>query len=185
MTSSFRCPFRNCTTGICSCLANRSIAATNAFVIGSISAEEANGWPRWLRKNFTTPLSHCNGGTYTFRYIRSTHSSSNVTCLFRISATLCGTLISGSGTTPVLRDRPPLQWLYHWQELLSVLHRPPEPSPRIINYCSSAHGTSRRSEAEPSLGFDRLVFCAARSTITELDHRERSTSEPVFAAGSV
>src|SRR3954447_10831848 len=61
------------------------------------------------------------------------HSSSNVTCWFRISATLCGTLISGSGTTPVLRDQPPLRWPYHWQELHAVLHRRPEPFPGLSN----------------------------------------------------
>src|SRR5947208_4103377 len=61
------------------------------------------------------------------------HSSSNVTCWFRISATLCGTLISGSGTTPVLRDQPPLRWPYHWQELHAVLHRRPEPLPGLSN----------------------------------------------------
>src|SRR3954453_12816653 len=59
------------------------------------------------------------------------HSSSNVTCWFRISATLCGTLNSGSGTTPVLRDQPPLRRPYHWQELHAVLHRRPEPFPGL------------------------------------------------------
>src|SRR5438128_562828 len=57
------------------------------------------------------------------------HSSSKVTCWFRISATLRATLISGSGTTPILRDRSPLWWLYHWQELPAVPHRRPEPFP--------------------------------------------------------
>jgi hypothetical protein len=40
------------------------------------------------RKKPTTPDSYCSFGTYRFRYIRSTHSTSNVTCPDRTSAAL-------------------------------------------------------------------------------------------------
>jgi hypothetical protein len=39
------------------------LAATNALLMGSISAEDANGCPRWCRKNAATPLSYCSCGT--------------------------------------------------------------------------------------------------------------------------
>src|SRR5580658_1127026 len=95
--------------GTFSCLANCSICAMNALVIGSISALEANRWPRWNRKKLATPTARCNAGTYTFKYIRSIPSTSNVTCSLTTSATVCGKLIFGSGTTPILRDRLPLR----------------------------------------------------------------------------
>jgi hypothetical protein len=53
--------------------------ATNASVIGSISADDANAQPRWPRKKPTTPCSYCSLGTYALRYMRSTHSTSNPT----------------------------------------------------------------------------------------------------------
>jgi hypothetical protein len=74
-----RWPFSKRTRSTPRSSTNRRIAATNARVIGSIKAPEANWHPRAL-KNPTTPRSHCNCGTYRFRYIRSMHSTSRVTC---------------------------------------------------------------------------------------------------------
>ena len=34
-----------------------------SWLIGSNSAEEANDWPRWERRNDTTPSTNCNLGT--------------------------------------------------------------------------------------------------------------------------
>ncbi len=41
-------------------------------------------------------------GTYTFRYIRSMHSTSNTTCSARTSATVRGNIITGSGRAGAL-----------------------------------------------------------------------------------
>ena len=48
-------------------------------VIGAISAEEANRWPRCPTKNAAIPAPCCNRGWYKFRYIRSIASISNST----------------------------------------------------------------------------------------------------------
>jgi hypothetical protein len=59
----FRWPFRNVTSGTSCSTTNRSIAPTNARLIGSISADDANGWPRWPRKKCATPAGLCSRGT--------------------------------------------------------------------------------------------------------------------------
>ena len=63
ITSSFRWPFSNVMSGTPCSSTNVWIAATKALLMGSISAEEANGCPRCCRKNVATPLSYCSGGT--------------------------------------------------------------------------------------------------------------------------
>ncbi|HWG62747.1 MAG TPA: hypothetical protein VG253_13640 [Streptosporangiaceae bacterium] len=55
------------------------MSATKAAVIGAISAEEANRWPRCLVKNAATPAPCCNLGWYKFRYMPSIASISNST----------------------------------------------------------------------------------------------------------
>jgi len=57
ITSSFRCLGAKETRGTCSWTAKASIARMKALLIGSINAEEANGCPRWYRKNAATPRS--------------------------------------------------------------------------------------------------------------------------------
>src|SRR5881394_1628967 len=89
--------------------AKRWTAATNASVIGCITAPEANGSPRWCLKNPTTPNSRCNGGTYRFRYIRSIDSTSNVTCPDRTSAAVRATVITGSGRIGGQQANKPLR----------------------------------------------------------------------------
>src|SRR5918911_4829256 len=87
------------------------------------------------------------------------HSSSKVTCWFRISATLCGRLNFGSGTTPILRDRMPPRWLYLWQELLAVLHCRPEP---LLYYAGRLASRQRAGKAR---GEDvRCRACTRRDT---------------------
>src|SRR5205807_5253168 len=66
------------------------MAATNSLVIGSINAEDTNGIRRCSRKKWAMPLGNCNLGTYKFRYIRSTHSTSKLTWSAMTSATLRG-----------------------------------------------------------------------------------------------
>lgn len=45
----------------------------------------------------TSPAGYCNVGTYTFKYIRSMHSTSKVTCSATTSDTLAGNLMMGPG----------------------------------------------------------------------------------------
>src|SRR3954447_8965754 len=102
------------------------------------------------------------------------HSSSNVTCWFRISATLCGTLISGSGTTPVLRDQPPLRWPYHWQELHALLHRRPEPLPGLSNTAQTqtVHLVGlRRSLVSPSSNHSSAPRGISRASSVDIKAR--------------
>src|SRR5512144_829200 len=98
-TSSLRCPFTKCTQGMARSAAKRCTASTNERVIGSISAEDANGAPRCPRQNHTTPLTCCSFGTYRSQYIRSMQSSSNSTCWARTSTTLRATVMRCSGRT--------------------------------------------------------------------------------------
>ena len=55
--------------------AKRFSRATKRFVIDAISADDGTGLPHTLRKNQATPAPACSIGTYTFRYIRSMHST--------------------------------------------------------------------------------------------------------------
>src|ERR1019366_8461699 len=73
-----------------------------------LSADDANVAPRWSRKKPTTPDSYCSLGTYRFRYIRSTHSTSKVTCPDRTSAALRAIVMTGSGRQ-ALRGHQPLR----------------------------------------------------------------------------
>jgi hypothetical protein len=50
--------------------------------------------PRWNRKKLATPPARCSAGMYTFKYIRSMPSTSNVTCSRRTSVTVRDMLIS-------------------------------------------------------------------------------------------
>src|SRR5262245_42131582 len=83
------------------------MAPTNALLIGSISADDANACLRCRQKNAATPLSYCSPGTYTLRYRRSMPSTSSVTCLRKMSATLRGRLMAGSGRWWSLEDLLP------------------------------------------------------------------------------
>src|SRR5204863_74433 len=67
--------------------------------------EDANSWPRCVRKNHATLPSDCSPGTYTLRYIRSRLSTSSVVCSRRISPTVRGRLIAGSGRWGSLEDQ--------------------------------------------------------------------------------
>ena len=78
-TSSLRWPLAKWTRSRSSSATKRCTPATKALVMGSISAEDANWWPRWNRKKLTTPDAYWSLGTYTLRYIRSMHSTSKVT----------------------------------------------------------------------------------------------------------
>ncbi len=63
ITSSLRWPFSNGISGTRCSATNASIATMNAWLIGAMSTEDANGCPRCLRKNVATPPSYCKGGT--------------------------------------------------------------------------------------------------------------------------
>src|SRR5262249_22746780 len=76
-----------------------------ARLIGAINAEDANSWPRCERKNAATPLSYWSPGTYTLRYIRSRLSTSSVVWSRRISPTVHGRLMAGSGRWGSLVDQ--------------------------------------------------------------------------------
>ena len=60
--------------------AKRLTPATKPFVIGAINGDDGNALPRTLRENQASRAPACSIGTYTFRYIRSMHSSSSVVC---------------------------------------------------------------------------------------------------------
>jgi len=92
--SSLRAPWGKVSSGTLRSAANRTSAAIKALLIGSISAEEAMGWPRCWWKKRSTPPVNCSCGMYRLQYIRSIDSSSKVTCPLRIAATLVGTLIA-------------------------------------------------------------------------------------------
>src|SRR5258705_14012605 len=122
--------------GTFSCLANCSICAMNALVIGSINALDAKRWPRWNRKKLAMPPARCNAGTYTFKYIRSIPSTSNVTCSWRTSATDRDKLILAPARLRSLGIDCRFGGLNHWRELLAVLHCRPEPS--LLDYARSS-----------------------------------------------
>ena len=70
------------------------MAATKPRVISSISADDRTGLPRISRKKCAVPAHDCSIGTYTFKYIRSMHSSSSVVCSATTSAALRATFIA-------------------------------------------------------------------------------------------
>src|SRR5262249_47916847 len=105
--SSLRCPLANASSGTWCCRTNASMLAMKALLIGSMSADEANGCPRWWRRNQTTPCSRCKSDMYTLRYMRSMPSTSRRTCSRRTSATVRGTLMDGSGRHGPSRTHQP------------------------------------------------------------------------------
>ena len=74
-----RCPLANRTRSTPRAATKCSIPAVNAAVIGAISAEEANRFPRCPTKNAAIPAPCCSRGWYKLRYIRSITSISNST----------------------------------------------------------------------------------------------------------
>ncbi len=67
MTSIFRTPFLNLTTGMSFISAKRSTARRNWPPIFSNTAGEATGIPRWPRMNVMTWPPVCSTGTYPLR----------------------------------------------------------------------------------------------------------------------
>src|SRR5215831_424689 len=134
------------------------MAPTNALLIGSISADEANACLRCPQKNAATPLSYCSPGTYTLRYRRSMPSTCSVTCSRKISATLRGRLMAGSGRWRSLEDLPPARRAIGSDSIAS----------RVVHSTGALHWASHTNNPLPAyLGHQRY----AQSSVVLGHHR--------------
>jgi hypothetical protein len=79
MMSSLRWPLTKSIHGTPWSRAKRRITVLKPSLIGANGAVEAIGNPNCRCTNPTNPAEYRNCGTYTLRYIRSTHSTSNTT----------------------------------------------------------------------------------------------------------
>src|SRR5437867_1754027 len=149
ITASLRWPFSKAISGGACSATNASIAATNALLIGAMSAEDANSWPRCERKNAATPLSYWSPGTYTFRYIRSMLWTSSVVWSRRISPTVRGRLMAGSGRWGSLVDLLPARRAHEQGRLYRIPLSHGRGHLLVPSRARSHADTTRRSEAEP------------------------------------
>ena len=97
MTSSFRWPLAKLTHSMPSVSANRWTARVNRSLILPSGVVEAIGNPSRRCTYPTGPAAYCNLGWYTFRFIRSRHSTSKTVCPAKTSATVRATVMMGSG----------------------------------------------------------------------------------------
>jgi len=98
-----RRPFSKVIRGISFCLANCSMAATKARVIGSMALVERTWAFLWWRMKWSAPSKIWRRLTKTFKYLRSMDSSSRTTCFLNTSATVCGSFACGSACGVPLR----------------------------------------------------------------------------------
>jgi hypothetical protein len=82
------------------------MSAVNRSVIGSISVEETNRFPRCWQKNLWMPCPYCSRGCQNVSISRSMQRTSSVTCPDKTSAAVRGSVIMGSGWR-LGRQRPP------------------------------------------------------------------------------